>query len=124
MQEETDKFEMAADSGGSFKATRQAHRASEAIGYKTKIKENIEFSELSSSESKILAPEMDDLLQKNMKVLAQRASSQAEMVDIKDLVVPRKRFLFFTISPDELIKWSSVCLITIATLLIYVYRNR
>jgi len=99
---------MPEEQGGQFLATRKASRASKATDMKTKIKD-IELPELSGSESsKMLNPDMEDVLQKNMSQLAKRASLVERPKDIKELVLPRKRFLFMSVTSETLIKWSQV----------------
>lgn len=107
---------MATASGGDptsdcsvLEATRQAHRVSESTEMKTKIKDNIDLPELSSSEgSKMMNPDIEDVLQKTMQQFTKRASSQVQIKDITELVLPRTRLLCMTVSPSTLIKWSSV----------------
>lgn len=110
----------ATSDGSMLEATRQAHRVSESTEMKTKIKD-IELPEFSSSEgSKVINPDMEDVLQKSMKQFSKRASAQVKVEDITELVLPRKRLVFLTVPPSALIKWSSVSIyISYIALLIY-----
>lgn len=75
---------------------------------KTKIKD-IDIPELSGSESsKMINADMEDVLQKSAKQLSKRASLMDQPKNITELVLPRKKLFFFTVPPQELIKWTSV----------------
>lgn len=92
-----------------FTATKQAKRVSEMTDMKTKIKLNIDLNDISGSESsKMLAPEMEDQLKQNQQALDRRTSADGRPTDPVSLVLPRKRFGLFTISPVKLMKWSKV----------------
>lgn len=92
--------------GSQFSATCQANRASES-DVKTKIKD-IDVSELSGSEgSKMINSDMEEVLKKNMRQLSNRASTVKSVGKVTDMVLPRKKMVFMTVSPDVLIKWSS-----------------
>ena len=92
-------------------AVRQANRASEALGLKTKIKEDVDLPDLSASDSsKMMNTDMEEILQRNMEELQRKRDSAEAASDVKieTLVMPRKRFLFFTVPASSLIRWSSV----------------
>lgn len=56
----------------------------------------------------MMNPDMEDVLQKSAKQLSKRASLMDQPKDVTELVLPRKRLLFFTVPPQQLIKWTSV----------------
>lgn len=92
-------------------AVKQANRASEAQGLKTKIKEDVDLPDLSASDSsKMMNTDMEEILQRNMEELQRKRDSAEAASDVKieTLVMPRKRFLFFTVPASSLIRWSSV----------------
>lgn len=92
-------------------AVNQANRASEALGLKTKIKEDVDLPDLSASDSsKMMNTDMEEILQRNMEELQRKRDSAEAASDVKieTLVMPRKRFLFFTVPASSLIRWSSV----------------
>lgn len=91
-----------------FSATKQARRVSEMNDMKTKIKTmNVNVDDISGSEgSKMIAPEMEDQLKQNQQALDRRTSEEGMPKDPAELVIPRKRFGIFTISPVSLMKWT------------------
>lgn len=92
-------------------AVKQANRASEAQGLKTKIKEDVDLPDLSASDSsKMMNTDMEEILQRNMEELQRKRDSAEAASDVKieTLVMPRKRFLFFTVPASSLIRWSLV----------------